>query len=238
MAIAYDSGTYAANTTGTSLTFAFNNVAGDVIYVAGYNFAGTNTVTGVTYAGGALVQVANQNGAAGRNDRAVDCWRRVAPATGSNNVVVSSSSSTVMRYSAISYSGVDQTTPENGTVLGDSGGSATSYSVAITTTADNCWMASISKDRNGNVTYTSTTGDTIRLNADVGGSMYMDTGNAITPAGLNTMTVTMSSVNGIGGVAWAIRPVVTFPIKTWNGIPWANIKTFNGIPVANIKTIS
>lgn len=213
MAIAYDSGTFAANTTGTSLTFAFNNVAGDAVYAAGYNFAGTNTVTGVTYNAVALTQLANQNGAAGRNDRAVDAWRLVGPATGSNNIVVSSSSSTVMRYSATSYSGVDQTTPENGTTTGDSGGSATSYSVAITTTIDNCWMVSMSKDRNGGITYTSTTGDTIRLNADAGGSLYVDTGSAITPAGSNTMTVTMSSVNGIGGVAWAIRPAGTATVN-------------------------
>lgn len=238
MAIAYDSGIYAQAASATSLTFAFNNAAGDCMYVMGYNNSGTNNITSVTYNGTNLTQIANQNGAAGRNDRAVDSWRLVAPATGSHNVVVTASASTVLRYSAASYSGVDQTTPENGTTTGDSGGTATSYSVAITTTADNCWMASMSKDRNGAKTYTSTTGDTIRLNTDAGGSLYVDTGAAITPAGSNTMTVTMASVDGIGGVAWAIRPAVASQVSAIDGVSQANITSFLGVANASISSVN
>lgn len=215
MAIAYNSGTYAANTSGTSLTFAFNNAAGDYIAVAGYNRSGTTSVTGITYNAQALTRITFKNGAAGTNDRAVDAWSRVSPATGSNNVVVTSSPSSVLRYSAMSYSGVDQTTPENGTNTGTAGSGSTSYSIAITTTVEDCWMISMSKDRDGLRTYTSTTSDTIRLNNDEGGSLIVDTGSSFA-AGANTMTVTMSSVTGIGGIAWAIRPAAGDAVNTTN----------------------
>jgi len=207
MALAFDSGIYAQTSASSPLTFAFNNAAGNVVYVMGTdtNTPGASLVTGVTYGGVAMTKIGELDANASLNDRAITVWRLVGPATGSNNVVVTASAGNNFRFHALSYSGADQTTPENGTDT-STGTSVSTISTDITTTIDNCWMVQFSKDQNGGRTYTSTTGDTIRLNADAGGHYVVDTGAAITPAGSNTMTSTMTSVNGIGAVAWAIRP--------------------------------
>lgn len=204
-AVAYDSGIYAQSVTATSLTFSFTNTAGNVIYVFGHDRSnGTSQVTGVTYAGSALTKIVELDGASTRNDRALTSWRRTAPATGANNVVVTSSVSNNLRFSAVSYSGVDATTPENGTDT-SFGQSITTLSTDITPTFTGCWHAHFSKDSSGGITYTNTTGDTVRLNTDAGGHVYVDTNGTITASVQNTVTNTMTST-AIGALAWTVCP--------------------------------
>lgn len=220
MAISRGSSLFAQSATGTSLTFSFNNVSGDTVYVIGADRASaSSSVTGVTYGGISMTKVVELAGNASFNDRAITAWRLVNPPTGSNSVVVSSSVSSVLRFNAVSYIGVDQTTPENGTDTTTGGSGSTSISTDITTTVDNCWMVMFSKDQNGNRTYTNTTGDSIILNTDAGGQCITDTNGAITPAGANTITNTMSSVNGVGAIAFAIRPA-TAPVTNNGFLAW------------------
>lgn len=73
---------------------------------------------------------------------------------------------------------------------------------------------------------------------DLGGHCeYIERNTNELASGTNTMPFVSTSANW-SGVAIAIEELASAPIKTWNGIPWANIKTINGIPAANIKTIS
>jgi hypothetical protein len=178
-----------------------------VLYVFGHDRAtGATQVTGVTYSGVAMTKVVELDGTATTNDRAITMWRLVAPATGANNVVVTSSVSNNLRFASSSYTGVDQATPENGTDT-SVGTAVATISTDITTTAENCWMLQFSKDQNGNRTYTNTTGDNIRNNTDAGGHMFCDT-DASFATGLNTITNTMTSTS-LGALAVAIRPVAT-----------------------------
>lgn len=210
MAIAYDSKSSVGAATGTSLTFSFTNTSGDFVIVAGADRTGGATlVTGVTYGGSAMTKKVELNGNASYNDRAITLWVLTNPPTGANNVVVSASSSQSLRFSAYSYSGVDQSNPDDGTDTSIGSSGSTSIATDITTGVDGSWMFMFSKDQNGTRTYSSSTGDTIRLNADAGGQCVTDTGAAISPAGANNMTNTMSSVNGIGAIAYAFKPVAT-----------------------------
>jgi len=66
-------------------------------------------ITGVTYAGTAMTKIGTAAAAAGTQ---TTLWQLVAPATGANNVVATSSISTTPTMGvAMSFNGVDQTTP-------------------------------------------------------------------------------------------------------------------------------
>lgn len=208
MAIARDSELFAQTSASSPFTFAFNNVAGDALYVMGHDATGVPTIlTGVTYAGVSMTKIAELPGNASFNDRAITLWRLVAPATGSNNIVVTAPGATNLRFDVVSYSGVHQSIPEDGTDT-TTGTTVTSISTDITTGVADCWMLQFSKDQNGTRTYTNTTGDSIRYNTDAGGHLIVDT-NSSFAAGLNTITDTMTSVTGIGALAVAIRPVAS-----------------------------
>ena len=205
-AIAFDSETLAQTITGTSLTFAHTTSGSDrLILIGGHDRSNTTTsVTGVTYATVATTKITDIRVP---SDRMITAWRLVAPATGANNVVVSSSDSTNLRFSALSYSGVDQTSPIDGNNTASDAATTTGLSVSITTTSDNCWMVMFLKDNNGGVTYSSSTGDALRLNTDGGGHCVGDTNGAITPAGANAMAVTSGTTSNRAVIAISIKPV-------------------------------
>lgn len=201
MAIAFDAGTYAQSTTGTSLTFSHTTSGTDrILFVMGSDKASSATVvTGVTYNGVAMTQVNTLDGAAGQNDRAITLWYLINPASGANDVVVSASESVTLRFSAVSYTGAEQANQPDGSDT-SVGSTVTSISTDITTTDSNSWMLMFTKDINGGLTYSNSTGDTIRLNTDAAGHCITDTGAAIAPAGSNTITNTMSSTT-LGALA-------------------------------------
>jgi len=109
--------------TGTTLTYS-HTVAGSTdlcIWVCVDDFRNptSSDPSGITYAAGALTKLSNYLGGTG-NDNAVSLWRRVAPSTGANNVVVTHAQSHDITAMSISFSGVDQTTPNDAVQANDS----------------------------------------------------------------------------------------------------------------------
>jgi len=134
--IAFDA---SSSTSGSaaSFTFAHTTSGAGRLLVVGVTIrtdAG-QTVTGVTYSGAALTFVrADTIGASIRSE----LWYRIAPATGSNNVVVTLSMSAKAAAGAISLTGVDQTTPvdaQNGAT-----GTSVTPSVTVTSVTDGAWV--------------------------------------------------------------------------------------------------
>lgn len=205
MAIAFDSKSSVNAATSTSLTYAFNNVAGDCVVVFCHDTSGaSSTVTGVTYGGVAMTQVGSAYRGAG-GGRWITAWILAAPATGSNNVVVSSSSSQNLRSSAYSYSGVDQSTPLDANNTAESG-TGTTWSNTLTTVADNAWMIVFGKDETGNKTYSLSSSGIMRLAVDAGGHWVADSNGAISPAGPTTLNGTNANSNTKHQIALSIKP--------------------------------
>lgn len=141
MAISHDTSTDGGTATATSLTFAHTCSGGNrFLTVAVSNNTADNTdyITGVTYGGVSMTQI-NSFRSPGQGGH--ELYGLIAPATGSNNVVISASSSVPLYGAAASYNGVLQTgQPEanNGTASDPT----TSVTVNTTTLTADAWMVS------------------------------------------------------------------------------------------------
>lgn len=99
-----------------------------VVEVALNNGAPDKTVSSITYAGQSLTQLTeavNTN----NNVPRVEVWYLVAPPIGTHNIVVTLDDINEVAIGAISYTGVDQTMPIDGTVTAQ--GTSTSVSVSV-----------------------------------------------------------------------------------------------------------
>jgi len=120
----------------TSLTFAHTVTgANTAITVALFTFGGGDSVSGITYNGEALTEFGTQ---ASDASGYTQLWGKSGADTGTNNIVISMTSSQ-MFATAASYTGADQTTPFPDTAVTGSSNS-TSFSPTITTTVADSWI--------------------------------------------------------------------------------------------------
>src|SRR2546425_4783859 len=204
--IAYDA---SSGTSGSaaSFTFALTTSGASRLLVVGVTIRtdAAQTVTSVTYNGAALTFVrADAVGASVRSE----LWYRVAPATGSNNVVVTLSASAKAAAGAISFTGVDQTTPvdaQNGAT-----GTSVTPSVTVTTVTDGAWVVDAAAFRSTGVgvpTGNAGAGQTQRW------SQYTEGGGA--PLNIRGKASTEGPRSPPGGVVmdWALSASVDWAIS-------------------------
>lgn len=191
MAIAFDSATNGSSTgSGTSLTFAFNNVAGDLVVVSGRGSTVSDKWTGVTYNGVAMTRLYGAQLQPG--DRWFYTYYLLSPATGSNNVVISSSSADFIDGCAASYSGTKQTGFPDAQIQNNQA-TGTPNNNTLTTTVANCWhIMGVGAASGTPAAGTSTTRRAIQ-----GNSAIMDGNSAIVSPGSNTISA--DSYNGSFG---------------------------------------
>lgn len=203
MAIAYDA-TAGANTgaPATSYTYAHTCTGSDRILFVGAMIAiGTDTITGVTYNGTATTLIASQKMSTASGYYA-KLYYLVAPSTGANNVVISSSSSGFIFGKSASYTGASQTGQPDGSTTGTTAG--TSYTTTLSSTADNCWAVLYDA---GDRQPVASTGSTQRSAGSNDG--IFDSNSAKTPAGSISMTLTRASGGGQAEVMATFKPVAT-----------------------------
>ena len=114
------------------------------------------------------------------------------PDTGTNNIVISASSSIANPPTWYGvYTGVDATQPDDDAYNSRGSGSG-SFAVTLTTVADNSWIVAMEMDNNGAM---AATADCIkRIGWSSGyGTQVFDSNSAKTPAGSNALTVTGSN---------------------------------------------
>lgn len=137
----------------------------------------------------------------------VELWRVIAPVAGTKTIQVNLSGSISSAATAVSYTGVHQSSPTEGfnsaqaTNVG-----AADATVSITSVADNCWIHGAVATDDTSITANQTTRNNV---TGVGGSGANEDNNAPkTPAGAVTMSYT-----GVGALAtWAIGGYAIRPI--------------------------
>lgn len=154
--VAFDARSEISSTTGTtSLTVAHTTSGSNrVLYCVGTSGGGLVDITTVTatYNSVSMTAIADVTVVGSRTHR---WWRLVAPATGANNVVFSWSGNNYMRAICSSYTGVDQTTPEDSVVTVDGSGGGTSSTFNVTTGATNDMVVDALVATNGITTVTA-----------------------------------------------------------------------------------
>lgn len=204
--IAFDAATNGNDTTGTSLTFAHTcSGSNRILFVGIVGNTASNLISGVTYNGVAMTQIASSPVQV-PSDRYINLYYLVAPATGSNNVVVSASSSTYMAAAAVSYTGAAQTSPidVDGTTTT---ASANTLSKALTTTVDNDWTVMICQAGGGINTSGASTDFRTQGGSGTSWAMY-DSGINIQTAGSTSLTANWSGTAiGAAIIMAAFKPV-------------------------------
>lgn len=150
-------------------------------------------VTGVTYAGTSMT-FAVKNLAAGM-DRHQYIYFLLSPASGTNSVVISCTSTHYLLAGAADYSGVAQSGQPDATTTNVAGSSSnTSLTTSITTIADNSWAILMETDydlNSDNLPPVASTGDTRRaFDGPFGGWGMFDSNGPVTPAGSYSLTTT------------------------------------------------
>lgn len=158
MAIAFDAVSDGYNNS-TSLTFAHTCTGSDRFLVVGMKLYGDNDITSVTYNSVAMTHIGTV-ALLGEGNRAV-LYGLTAPATGSNNVVISRTSSNHIVATAASYTGVSQTgQPEaSGT---DADNPASQTTPAATVVSADAWLVGVGAAAFAGPVWEAKTGTTLR----------------------------------------------------------------------------
>jgi hypothetical protein len=203
--IALDAFTDITTTTGTSLTFSHTTSGSDRDLVVLPIVAGSST-SSVTYNAAAASHV-DTLVMTDESSRQYSFWNKAAPSSGANNVVINVAASVFIRGTCASYTGVDQTTPNNGTA-GKIENTATSpVNVDITSTVADTW--GIGGFRSDAGTQGNGTGaGALTLRAVANSLGYADTNGSLGTAGTEGINFTISSSNG-WLIAMLIAPAAT-----------------------------
>ncbi len=208
------------NSSGTTanLTFAHTVAGTNRLLLVGVTVdqAGT-AVTGVQYAGQALTQQAFI-GTGGR-PRA-EIWSRLNPTPGNNNVIVSLTGNDQVVAGAMSFTGVNLTTPFDAASQTATNNS-TAAAITSTPVTNNAWILDvISANNSVAVTMTALANRTQQWNLSVGGnirgaaSLY----GPINPAGATTLQWTLANAQRWTMAAVALRPGGNAQVVRWNEV--------------------
>lgn len=235
MAIAYDAAgsnfIYVGSSATATLTLAAsssNSIA--VIFCTNGNGA---PLTGVTVNGNPATLIYSDN-----FDGSVYCssfYYVNPPTTPVDYVATATNATDDVEIAVFMYSGAKQTGQPDSIVNGNA---AVSLTLSTTTSADNCWLVSAS--RNGaSGPATAGTGTTKRFPTSGSAlASYGDSNGPKTPAGSHSMQWLGTSVFAMmvsispstGGGSGPAN------VKTYNSIASANVKTINSIAIASVKT--
>lgn len=208
MAIAFDLATGSSTGAASSLTFSHTCTGSNLmLFVGVYCNITTETITGVTYNGVAMTQITKNVNSSNSN---LYLYALAGPATGANNVVISSSASTSIGGVAMSYTGVNQSVTLDNFNNQLSSGTTTNLTATLTSVTDNCWMIMFGGRQR---VPTAGTGSTFRAVDTDGGWKGFDSNGPIHPAGANSMDMTYPSIGnaGMGQVYATFSPPIATP---------------------------
>lgn len=192
MAIAFDATATGVGNPTTSLTISHTCSGSNrvlFLHIQTGSDATPTDLTSVTYAGQNMTLVDRRSISA---TEFVYLYYIINPASGTNDIVISRTTSGFTGGNSASYTGAQQSgIPDASTT--NSG--ASPLATSITTIADNCWAVIAFTNGSGN--FGGITGGTARQSTS--GRGIADSNAAITPAGNKTITI-----DGSGGTIWAV----------------------------------
>lgn len=207
MAIAYDNSTQGTSAS-TPLTFAHTVAGSNRLLFVSCTVNTGRTVSGITYNGVAMTSINSKTDGGGL---VTYLWYLIAPATGSNNVIVTAAGgATSVVATASSYANCLQSGVPDASVVG-SDATTTHFTQALSSVNDGCWHIATMRTGNG-FTLTADSGTTIRQqpeNTIFGAGALLDSNSAKIPAGSVTLGVTSTSQLFGGAVMASFRPAVT-----------------------------
>lgn len=182
--ITLDAATNGSFVTGsTSMTYAHTVAGLNRLLVVGVSAGASDIVTGVTYNGVAMTRINVRN----NGNSTAYLYYLIAPATGTHNVVVSTSAPATIVSDAVSFNGVGTIQPE--------------ASVTNTASATNACANTLTTIADGSVHLATFAIDSVGMSSVTNGTLF---GNilayspTISPAAAHTMTG-----NSPGNNAWA-----------------------------------
>ena len=213
MAIAEDATSSATASSSSSLTFSHTCTGSErLLLVAVSHVVIFDDVPGtqsVTYNGVSMTSIASTNISTGFGRVLTQLFRLVAPATGAHDIVVTFSKTAYLGPTcAISYTGVDQTTPvDTGSTDNDAtGGTSIVISSASGDLVLDCYGLGVS-----NVSEAVGADQTVEVSTDTGMGLYISSepgGASITMSWSNTdngpanqVAVNINAASGGGGTA-------------------------------------
>lgn len=238
MAIAYDSSANGGSTSTSSLTFSHTCTGSNLVLTVFIKIFNTsNVLTGVTYGAGNGVAMTAASSGQDADSRWSYVYTLINPATGANNVNITTSSATYVGGTSQSYTGCRQTSQPDvvGTPLNTA---STTVDTTLTTITDNSWLIG---SYNGGRAYTAGSGTTSRQFNGSPDQLYsFDSGGAKTTKGSYSLLGTQSSGANSRNYIISLAPVAaaTSHIKSADGILYANIKSMSGVAIASVKSAS
>lgn len=212
MAIAFDAATNGGTNLGNNLSFSHTCSGSDrVLYVVAFGAtvsvdATGNNMTGTIYGSDLMTELARlpeNNGATPSTDRWLYLFQLIAPATGSNTVLIVCSSDAV-GGTAASYTGASQTGQPD--AQGSNFGSSTTATDSTTVATASSWIVAAMKENQG---WTVTPTNGTERAASAANGLHLIDSNGPVSTGANTIGGTGSPTGDWAVLSASFKPVST-----------------------------
>lgn len=225
--------TSSGNHSGSSITFNHTCAGSNRLLIVAVTTDNTRSVSGITYNGTALTNIDVQTNVGAT--RRVEMWGLIAPATGTNSIVVTLSGvpGSFASATSASYTGVKQTGLPDAKAKSNANGTST-FSQALTTVANSCWLVEASSA--AGVTATASAGTTERVTVNSKESMILDSNGAKTLGTASyTQTFTTNTNTDTAMIIASIAPAtVSEQIVRATALVLAGSKGFIGFATSAI----
>jgi len=199
--IARDSINNGTGGTGTSFTYSHTCSGNNRVLIVGVRGGGGegDKVSGITYGGVALTRIDKAFTLGGTSGEMAALWYIKNPASGTNNVVVSMSSSGFLEVGSVSYSGVYQVNPIDNSTIKEVTTDAASATTDLSVGNQWCWTVLVGK--NSAYDIAAGTGSTLTSNLNSGGARMADSNGFVTKG---TVSMTLNRTGSGASSKWAI----------------------------------
>ena len=203
MAIAFDAaGGRSFSASSNSLTYSHTCTGTNRYLLVCVKTSTTDDVSGITYNSVSMTQIGKVQNPGG-DSRWAYMYYLINPASGANNVVVSTSDTPdFIIAKSTSFTGVKQSGQPDASTTGTVA-VGTSITLSITTIADNCWSAMYVIDTNAPAASTNVTD----RHSDGTPETLGDTNAVVSPAGNISQTMT-DSLRSFAGIQSSFSPFV------------------------------